>query len=69
MNSKIKLPEIFVKILSSLPEQGMGYQIVTITLKNGIRLINRIVTNSCYLILSENEKINPSDIQKIESVN
>ena len=48
--------------LKNLPETGMGYQKVDITLKNGSIFRNRTVLNSVYLILNPGEKINPYEI-------
>lgn len=66
MENKLKLKEEYIDYLSNQPEQGMGYQIVDITLKNGQVLNERIVLNSSYLKLNESEKINLDDIVKIE---
>lgn len=46
----------------------MGYQIVDIFLTNGKILKNRIVLNSSFLTIEDNEKINPTEILKIELV-
>ncbi|GAB1473151.1 hypothetical protein MASR2M69_05920 [Bacteroidota bacterium] len=35
MENKLKLNEDYIDYLSNQPEQGMGYQIVDITLKMG----------------------------------
>jgi len=45
---KIKLLQKQINILENLPEQGMDYQIVDITLKNGITFNEKIVLNSIY---------------------
>ncbi|WP_310558070.1 hypothetical protein [Flavobacterium sp.] len=66
MIAKIKLSEKFITKLSDLPEQGMGYQIVEIILKNGTILKERKVVNSTYLLLEENEMIKKSEIKNIE---
>ena len=63
---KIELKEADVKYLSELPESGMGYQIVDITLKDGQRLKNRIVVNSQFLLLEDDDNIDPLLIEKIE---
>ncbi len=65
MENKLKLKDDQINYLSSLPEQGMGYQIVDIVLKNGLILQNRIVLNSSLLIINNNENINVDDIDKI----
>lgn len=65
-NQTINLPVSFINALSNLPETGMGYQIVKVILKNGKVLHPRKVINSEILMLEENEKILPTDIDKIE---
>lgn len=61
----IKLTEEQIKLLSSLPEQGMGYQTVDIRLKDGTELYGKVVLNSTWLQLNPEERINPLDIEKI----
>lgn len=63
---KIELKEADVQYLSELPESGMGYQLVDITLKDGQQLKNRIVVNSQFLLLEDDENIDPLLIEKIE---
>lgn len=63
---KIELSEAQIKYLSALSESGMGYQIVDITLKDGQRLKNRIVVNSQFLLLEEDESIDALFIEKLE---
>jgi hypothetical protein len=63
---KLELNKDQVEFLSHLPEQGMGYQIVDIFLKNGKELRGRIVTNCTYIKLVEEEIITADDIKKIE---
>jgi hypothetical protein len=63
---KIKLLEKQINLLEHLPEQGMGYQIVDITLKNGITLNEKVILNSTYLQIEENEKIDPNEIKTIK---
>ena len=63
---KLTLNEDQAEFLSQLPEQGMGYQIVDFTLKNGMKLIGKTVINCTYLELAEEEIINADDIIKIE---
>lgn len=62
----IELPEIFVDKLVSLPEQGMGYQLVNVRLKGGILLTNRKVINSTYLLLNEDEDFTSNDIEQVD---
>jgi len=63
---KIKLLQKQIKLLQSLPEQGMGYQVVDITLKDGKTFCEKIVLNSMYLQMDEKEKIDPSEIETIK---
>ena len=62
----LKLPDIFINMLVNLPESGMGYQMVKVTLKSGITLRQHKVLNSELLMLEENENITAKDIDKIE---
>lgn len=64
-NRKLKLPKKISKYLENLPEQGMGYQIVDIEFFDGKTLTDRIVFNSTFLKLDENEKI---DSEKIKAI-
>lgn len=65
---RIQLKEDHIKYLSELPESGMGYQIVDITLKNGQQLNKRVVLNSQFLLLENSENIDPNFIEKVELV-
>ncbi len=62
----LKLPDTFISFLASLPESGMGYQIVKVILKSGKILHKHKVLNSELLILDANENISAKDIYKIE---
>ena len=62
----LKLSDSFINILVNLPENGMGYQIVKVILKNGEILNHHKVINSSLLMLEENENITEKDIEKIE---
>ena len=63
---ELRLPDSFINMLISLPESGMGYQIVRVFLKSGQVLHQHKVLNSEILMLEENENINIKDIEKIE---
>jgi hypothetical protein len=63
---KIILPDRFVNYLVNLPENGMGYQLVKVILKNGKVLNQHKVINSSLLVLEENENFTEKDIDKIE---
>lgn len=66
MSEKVELPTDLIDKLVNLPEQGMGYQIVDVTLKNGQILTDRRVVNSTFLILLDNEHFTTADIENIE---
>lgn len=63
---RINLPKKFSDLLGNLPEQGMGYQIVDIVLKNGKYLTKKIVFNSSILELEKSEEIKAKDIDLIK---
>jgi hypothetical protein len=65
-SQQIRLSNHFVDLLVRLPENGMGYQLVKIFLKNGTVLSKHKVLNSSILVLNENESISEEDIEKIE---
>ena len=66
ITKRIELPEKFVNLLITLPENGMGYQLVKVFLKKGNILHNLKVINSSMLIVEQNVKLNKGDIEKIE---
>ena len=56
----------WIKKLVSMPETGMGYQIVDITLKDG-RVISRVTVSNATLVgLPANESISENNIAKIK---
>jgi hypothetical protein len=63
---KIELKKEDIQHLSELSESGMGYQIVDITFQDGQRLKNRIVENSQFLLIDDDENIDALLINKIE---
>lgn len=65
MDNRLILNSKFVEYLIEQPENGMGYQIIDIHLKNGVVLKNRIVLNSTFLRLDVNERITNDDIDLI----
>ncbi len=65
MGNRVELTANLIKELSDLPEHGMGYQIVDLEMKSGQVIGERTVVNSTFLILSEGENIDPSEISKI----
>lgn len=62
----LKLTNNFIGTLLSLPESGMGYQLVKVILKSGEILRKHKVMNAEVLMLEENETITINDIDKIE---
>lgn len=65
MANNLELSKKYSDYLSKLPENGMGYQIVDIILKDGKELKKRIIFNCSYLKLMDNEILKTSDIKKI----
>ncbi len=63
---KVQLKKEHIQHLMKLPESGMGYQIVDITLKDGQQFKERTVLNSQLLLLEDNEDIDPNYIKRIE---
>lgn len=63
---KLKLLETQTEVLMSLPETGMGFQKVKLTLNNGDVLHNMTVLNSEFLILEETQIMDVNDIAKLE---
>jgi hypothetical protein len=63
---KIQLTIDQIEFLSQVPEQGMGYHIVDVKLKNGDVLKNMVVLNCSFLQLDEKMQLKVDDIDKIE---
>jgi len=63
--SKLELSKKNSDYLTDLPEKGMGFQIVDIELINGDILKDRVILNSTYLKLEENEILDNKDIKSI----
>lgn len=66
---KIRLPDNFIKQLIETPENGMGFHIVDLHLKNGEVLKNQIVLNSSILTLENTFKLDISEIELIKISN
>lgn len=67
MNTRsIKLPDIFIEKLLNLPENGMGYHVVKVILRNGKVLHWLKVINSEYLILESNQNIHVNEIENVD---
>lgn len=62
---KIELKKEHVIELEKQPENGMGYHVVDILLKDGSMLKNRIILNCQYLQLDLEESINVNNIISI----
>jgi len=54
---KVHLGEEQIAKLMSLPETGMGYHLVDLYMKDGTRRRDRIVLNSEFLVLNNDETI------------
>lgn len=65
LNSKNmkKLNKNQIDLLVDMPEQGMGYQVVDIEMKNGEIIQNKKILNSTYI--QDGEDIDPNDIKSI----
>ncbi|HAC14923.1 MAG TPA: hypothetical protein DCE78_03115 [Bacteroidetes bacterium] len=61
----IKLPKRLSSVLSLLPEQGMGYQIVDIRLKSGKWITQIPVYNSELLVIDDIENILSKEITAV----
>lgn len=64
--SQLRLSNKHISMLEKLPEQGMGYQIVNIKLKDGRVLTDRIVFNSTYLKLNKEDIFTLDEIKDIK---
>lgn len=64
--SQLKLSDKHIDMLENLPEQGMGYQIVNIELKDGKLLTDRIVLNSTFLQLQKEDNFTIDEIKDIK---
>lgn len=63
---KLKLLDNHIEVLIRLPETGMGYQIVKLTLRNGEVLHDMTVLNSEFLVVEGNQIEDVNEIEKIE---
>jgi hypothetical protein len=52
MKKEIQLPDTIIKKLQTLPETGMGYQVVNFKLKNG-KSLNNITVLNCSIAVTE----------------
>jgi hypothetical protein len=63
---KILLKDSQIEYLSNLPENGMGYHIVDLILKNGSIMKGKIVVNCMYLQLDYHEELKIDEVDRIE---
>jgi hypothetical protein len=63
---KIKLSAKFVKELKELPENGMGFQLVNIIMKDETVLTNRVIFNCEQLVQKVGENLDVKNIKEIE---
>lgn len=61
----IHLNEPWVQKLRSLPESGMGYQVVDIRLRNGAALKGVLVFNGEHVEAPDSAEFSPDDIETI----
>lgn len=62
---RLKLNQAWTDYFITLPESGMGYQVVNVFLKNGQILKNIVVLNCSELILDQDIEL--SNIERIEA--
>jgi hypothetical protein len=65
-NRYVHLPKVLVEKLIELPESGMGYQRVALTLSDGRVLRNRIVLNAQLLQLNDGEIIPETELVGVQ---
>jgi hypothetical protein len=63
---QVQLSKQHVAQLQKLPEQGMGYQLINVKLKDGRILKEKMVFNSTYLQLDIQDAVNADDIDTIQ---
>lgn len=63
---RIELPKQISDYLVSLPESGMGYQLVKVITKSGEILRNLKVFNSTHLLVEEETAISRENIERVE---
>ena len=68
LKNEVELPEDIKIQLIDLPENGMGFQVIDIILKNGRVLKDRIVINSQRLIVTPEDDFDITDIEEISIV-
>lgn len=66
MKRLLKLSKENIDTLMNTPESGVGYHNVKVTLVNEKVLENRVVLNSTFLVLIEDENLDNRKIKKIE---
>jgi hypothetical protein len=65
----IQLTQKYIDLLSSLPETGMGFQVVDVFLNNGEILSEIIVLNATHMRLPDNLQISSEEIIDIKLSN
>jgi hypothetical protein len=63
----IILPPPITQKLAFLPESGMGYQVVSLTLRDGRVLKRRNVINGEQLVLDDGEIMESSEIREVSA--
>jgi hypothetical protein len=65
-NRKKRLNKKQVQFLENIPEHGMGYHRVDLEMRDGKKLYDRVILNSCFLLLDKDEEIDISKIKLIK---
>jgi hypothetical protein len=68
LSNQVELPKEVSQYIQNLPENGMGYHIVDLLLKNGRVLSGRKIINSTKLILNPDESIDTDEIDTVVGV-
>jgi hypothetical protein len=63
---KVPLLASQIDTLTRLPESGMGYQKVKLILRTGEEKCNMTVLNSEFLLIEDDQVLNPEEIQTLE---
>lgn len=65
LENEVELTDELKSHLEGIPENGMGYHVVDVILKNGSVLKNRTIINYSKLVLNTGESILPEEIDDI----
>ena len=65
LQPELQLLEDTISQLDGVPETGLGYHVVDLVLKNGRVLKERMIINSCKLVLRPGEEVRAEDIDEV----